>query len=289
MQAHTDSELRVRDTLAVEDHLLECPPCRAESLAQRNFQTLLGCPLLQAAPPARLSRHIRQRLAREASAQPRATRLLGWLPRQPVLALAASLLLALLGVGAYAGRSALQSGGGAAPALFMTAAINDHIRQGMLRLPLGVKTADAGLARSWLERNLDAAATVPSLEHERLTLLGARLGYTGDRVAAQVCYTRNGSLVSLYAANGDDLIFPREGTQRYRGETFHIGAMKGYRAVCWKKAGLAYALVAGASEMGSEDLLRLAHQTMMLPTRLPEARLLPPSHPSQPSSPIDTF
>lgn len=279
MQAHLDSELRVRETQVVEEHLQGCSPCRAESLSQRNFQALLGRPLLHAAPPAHLSRRIRQRLAQEASAHPRATRLLGWLPRQPVLALAASLLLALLGVGAYATRSALQSGGGASPALFMTAAINDHIRQGMLRLPLGVKTADASLAKSWLERTLDAAATVPSLENERITLLGARLGYTGDRVASQVCYTRNGSLISFYAAHGDDLIFPSKGTRRYRGETFHLGAMKGYNAVCWKKAGLAYALVASPSEMGSEDLLRLAYQTMMLPNRLPEARLLAPLAP----------
>lgn len=264
LAAIVDDELETSEILAAQEHLETCTDCRLEVTIQRNFRSLLASPAARDEPPRNLGLRIQQSLAREARQAGRAAtvrRFAAWFNMRPALALAASLLLAILGVGSFL-ISARAPDRGVTPQQFMAEAVSDHIRDNLLQTSLGLASPDHAAVRRWLEAQLGAAGAVPALTSTGVKLEGSRVCYLFDRRSAHLTYTRNGSRISFFVATDKDVQLPRERVQEFRGVRLHSGSLKGYNAVCWLKDGMAYALVANSSEVTQEDLLHLAQKAL---------------------------
>ena len=261
LAAFADSELETRETLEVQEHLDQCETCRRKVVTQQNFQTLLSSPHLKEEAPAHLAQRIQQSLIQESMPRGKVNRLVSWVNLRPALALAASLLLTLIGVGALtlSTRQIPQN------QQFMAEAVNDHIRDNLLQTPLVVNSVNHATIRQWLESRLGAAGMVPSLSRQGVTLEGSRICYLFERRAAHVSYLSNDSRVSFFIVTDDGVRLPNDRVEDHRGTRLHLGSLKGYNAVCWKKAGMAYAFVANSTDVPQDELLRMAKEALEPP------------------------
>ena len=90
---YVDGEASAHQTAEVEQHLAECPACRAAVAAQRTARVVLQARGRAIAPPLPLG--LRTRL--NATLQPRVSTSLGWRGRLSAFAAAAALLVVIVG------------------------------------------------------------------------------------------------------------------------------------------------------------------------------------------------
>lgn len=257
LPAYVDNELEVSETLEVQEHLHDCTDCGYEYTTEGNLREVLASPVLHATPPPQLARRIRARLRQEAHSKHRFSRVISWVAMRPAMALAASLLFAVVGVGSFIAVQRQYE----TPSHFMSEAINDHIRDNLMPVQLGMMSSNHGRVKSWLEEKLGTAMMVPMLAMESAALEGGRACYLYGRRAGHILYSRNGARISFFVTNGEGVTLPKDEVREYRGVRFHVGQERGYVSVCWKKGGMAYAFVANATDLPPDDIVRLAYSS----------------------------
>jgi anti-sigma factor RsiW len=240
LAAYVDDECAATERGDVEEHLAECPACRARVASERATHELLRarCQSLRGSAPADL----RQRcVAQRALAGGRKSILRRgpWVP----LSLAATLVLAtsvflLFGLGStvetYAAQLAL-----------------DHLK--CFQFPPDARSVDVdAIGRDWQVANGWPLRVAAPSATEHLELLGVRrCGSTHGRVA-HVLYRWRGQPLSLYVLNDrvDDL------AEDSADLASHNAVKKlGEQEIIWSSKGRTYAVVSRAS---LEDLQQVA-------------------------------
>lgn len=186
LHAWHDGELDLVHTLAIEQHLEECPGCRAEQAQLQAVSALLHVRLPRETAPAALQTRVREAVAEREPHAPVFAPDSGARTPLPWLAWAAG-LAAALGLGFFFGRSAQ---GPAASATLVTEALAAHGRAVTLGPMLSVASDDRHTVKPWLAQRLDFAPPVRDLAAAGFPLQGARLDYLRSRPVAVLIYGR---------------------------------------------------------------------------------------------------
>lgn len=204
LNAYLDGELDLVRTLEIEAHARECASCATALESQRQLADTIA-----AAPYYRASAALRNRV--ESPAAPL------WSRPAPWLALAASLIVALLTIGRWApseqiGKEIVQA----------------HLRS--LRAGHLVDVAAAGrrTVRPWFAGKLDYALEVEDISGRGFVLTGGRLDSLGGRTVAVLVYQRGPHVINVFvwpAAERSDRA--PEGT-----------AAAGFNMVNWRAEGM---------------------------------------------------
>ncbi|MGH8209041.1 MAG: anti-sigma factor family protein [Steroidobacteraceae bacterium] len=208
-----DGELDARNASEVQAHLATCPVCKRRYEAQEALSSNMR--RLDLAYPAPES--LRRRIA-DALDEPRATRvprgparwlrLAGW----PVAVAASALLAAVL----------LQQ-----RSLEADDIVDAHVRSLLVDHLNDVVSTDRHTVKPWFAGKIDFAPPVPDLSSRGFELVGGRLDYLQQPVAA-VVYRKHGHIINVLASlPGHDI-----------DSLPHTERVKGYSLRSWRQAGL---------------------------------------------------
>lgn len=251
LEAFVDSELSPERMVAVEQHLLECEPCRGEVELSRTLAAVTRsavcdtsiCPDFQ----ARLDRCLageRKREKREAS-RPLSFRFI------TPLAAAAGLTLAFGAAqqGNFPGMSALL---GSSDTQLVDMLLNHHSSP-----PKPEVTASDSLAQ--MEPQLGFPIHPPNLERFGARFIGANVVNVDQTHAASLHYSlSNGRRVTFYLYNPEELhlralrtLHPRV----VRDQAVFVGQRRGYSIATCEHHGVGYAVAADVSDTESAEMV----------------------------------
>ncbi|HVL16706.1 MAG TPA: anti-sigma factor [Gemmatimonadales bacterium] len=232
LSGYVDSELPPEQQRWWEQHLAQCPACRAELARLRA----LGAALKRQMPPREPSSAFREDLRRLLRAEPAA------LPRRRIplprwgAALAAGLVFALgFGLGHRAG------GAGAGDPV-VDQVVAGHVRSLEVDHLVDVASSEHHVVKPWFAGKLDFSPPVPDLAAEGFPLLGGRIDYLGGRQVAALVYQRGPHRINL-------LLWPGTSSLRCgRGPTV---VRQGFNLAHGRAAGMEYWAV---SDLNGQEL-----------------------------------
>lgn len=241
-----DGELAAPERREVENHLGECPACRAQVESQQQVKALVKRTLSgpQAAPPAGLLAKVHTTLDTAdgrggwrwhvSTASPLVRASIGMIV--PVIA-----ALALV-VGYVENVEPL---------------INDSIVKHQKNLPLEV-TGGPEQVQSWFDGKVPFAVSTPTLG-PRCMLRGGRLSHLGSREAALLRYDQNGHAVSVFVFDGQNMPSPlrlRAPEKRViANREVIIDEPSGYHVAVFRSQGLGFAIT--ASNVAESDFIQM--------------------------------
>jgi anti-sigma factor RsiW len=226
-----DGELDAANALAIEAHVQACPGCAAELERLRALGRLLRAPGVAYAAPAGLAARIGDDLAEDRPTRPRLGRLAPWGVSGAFAALAASLLVMMIGPG-----SEVRSIEGEV--------IAGHVRSLQASHLTDVASTDRHTVKPWFNGKVDFAPPVMDLAAQGYPLAGGRLDYLHGRTVAALVFRRRQHVINLY-------VWPSK-----PGET--LGGRQnrdGYSIAYWTHGGLEFWAV---SDIDGSELDRFA-------------------------------
>jgi anti-sigma factor RsiW len=240
---YVDGEIGGQEQLAIEEHLLDCGPCRAEYDSTRQVvETVRGSkPLFQASPS--LPVKLREILEGDRS---RRKRIYSRAAIAAVSVAAAIVLVAFL--------PTLRS------QRFTSFAADTHLLYKHGSLPLGVVSEQPGVVSGWLQTQLPFHLALPNYpaelgEPKSYSLVGARRMQYDGRDVAYLAYTMNTGPISLLVASGANVIPSRGQTYTSGKLVFHFSAEQGLKLITWTDRGLSYALVSDLQVSGAQSCI----------------------------------
>jgi anti-sigma factor RsiW len=249
---YLDDELQESERLAVEQHIQDCPDCRAALDAER--QLILA--IRKARPvytiPASLEAKIEQ-LAQNSDSRRKLVS-----SRRMVAACALLLLVAAVFWLALAKSSRQDT------TSFVTMAVNNHLRYLKGQLPLEVFSDSPEKISAWFVGKLGFNLRLPdypqgAAEAKPYHVEGARLVGFREDYAAYIVYRLNGHPISLVVTSG--LVAKPSGGEEiaWEGLRFHFQSVSGWKVLTWSHDGLTYALVSDLEERGEASCI-VCHQ-----------------------------
>jgi anti-sigma factor RsiW len=187
LSGYNDGELPPERRRWWEQHLGQCPACRAELARLRA----LSAALKREMPPREPSSAFRDELRRQLRAErPEPTRARFPLPRWGA-ALAAGLVFA---VGFGLGH---QAGGAGAGEPVIDQVVAGHVRSLEADHLVDVASSEHHVVKPWFAGKLDFSPPVPDLAAEGFPLVGGRVDYLGGRQVAALVYERGPHRINL--------------------------------------------------------------------------------------------
>ncbi|CAN5775468.1 hypothetical protein BH20VER1_BH20VER1_07690 [soil metagenome] len=240
LEAFQDNELDGVASLAVQEHVEQCPRC-----AQRlRWNAETGASLLRLAegtPSA--SRAFRARMLALDGAAPRTAFVR---VRKRVLAMAAGIVL-LLAIGSVI---YLRN----AEARDVMRFVENHTATLEQGAAVDFQTADAAEAEEWLRLRLPFTPVVPRPAGYRL--LGARLCHIGNRPVAFLLYEHEGRQLSCFISADSQRRL--RGFDATAGNRVRLGTCEGKNVATWDAGHSGYVLV---GDVPRESLLAFASQS----------------------------
>jgi anti-sigma factor RsiW len=137
--------------------------------------------------------------------------------------------------------------------------VDSHIRTRLMAAPYTQIPASPEAIRAWFRDKVEFAVPVLNLPPERYALLGVRLNYFLNRRVAELAYTTDTHVLSLF-------MFTEPGLSPQVGPTVQVGPrmvsvhrQKGYTAVLWQDGDLVCGLV---SDLHATALVALLQQAL---------------------------
>ena len=221
---YVDGEIGPRDRQVIDEHLRACPPCHARVAAEQAVRSLIRAQKsVLCADRASATLRARCTGARLASGSPSRAAPRTWRSRSMPFAMAASLILIVMGAFVYQ----LTARSAQVLAAELTA---DHLKCFGINGILGTHDEPAAVERSmvsgfgWHMRLPDA------VERAGLKLIGARPCLYGEGRVAHIMYRHNGEPVSIF-------MLPR----RTRPE--EVVQVMGHEAVIWSAGDRTFVLI----------------------------------------------
>jgi anti-sigma factor RsiW len=240
VHAYLDSELDLANSLAVEEHLRECPTCAARHERQRALRAALQAGSLSYTAPPDLRGRIRSAVRRASGVPPVARApVWGWLG---VAAAVAAGLLLLVGGAAlvlYAQPRATEND------RLSHEVVSRYVYDVMPEHPPDVKSTNSHEVKPWFGPRLDFAPPVLDLSDDGFPLVGGRLEYLNDRKAAGLVYQRHQHVIVLF-------IWPTPGAPDTAPAAM---TRQGYHLVHWSKSGMTFWAV---SDLNTTELQQFA-------------------------------
>jgi anti-sigma factor RsiW len=186
LSPYADGELDPVRSLEIERHLADCPACAAALAGLRSLSARLADPALYHQPPAALAKRVRASLPTRSFL------------RRPVLAAAAAVLLAAVGVwGVVRGWSAPS-----AEEMLARQVVDSHVRSLMVEHLLDFKADDQHQVKPWFHGRVDVVPEVKDLKEEHFPLVGCRLDYIDGRPTSAVVYRRRAHDINVFIWRG---------------------------------------------------------------------------------------
>jgi anti-sigma factor RsiW len=232
LDAYVDGELPPRDAARVRDHLEECGACAAEHRMLTELSARVRGAIDRPMAPDVLKARIRGELAREepGGAVTRASN--RW------RLAAAGLVIAVLSAtaGAYFVNRPVSH-----ERIVGEQVLSSHVRSLMPGHLTDVASNDQHNVKPWFAGRASFSPAVPRLDSAGFPLVGGRLDYVGERVAAAIVYARRQHVINVFS-------WPEAGA---RGGDPTVIKDRGYHLVRWVDNGVEYW---AASDVSVADL-----------------------------------
>jgi len=233
VEAYADGELSLESALAVEAHVAGCPACTARlDRIGALKQTVRAAPYFRA--PEALAARVRTTMATANANANTSTSNRPSTPRplyrrwQPWLAAAASIAVVSLG-----GAGVLRQRAGLTDDATTAAVIESHVRSLMADHLTDVASTDRHTVKPWFAGRIDFSPTVVDLASDGFPLVGGRLDYVDQHVAAALVYQRREHRINVF-------LWPHTS-----GSAVHVTRSdpRGYRVISWSRGGMAVWIV----------------------------------------------
>jgi anti-sigma factor RsiW len=244
INAYVDGELELTAALDLEAHLESCSQCRNLSDQLTGLSRRLRQGLTRYVAPAEL----RERLApapanRLVPPRPSA----GW-PRRQALAMAASVMLAVVASGGTTYWLTRP------PAVEPVAeeVVASHIRSLMPGHLIDIASSDQHTVKPWFDGRVDLAPTVVDFTEQGFPLVGGRLDYIGRQPVAAIVYKRRKHFINVFACpsiGGAEIGAAKSST------------IRGYNLLSWGAGDINYWMVSDATAADLEALRQLIVQS----------------------------
>jgi len=192
LNAFLDNEVAARDSLAIEQHLRECPACAAQFARERAWRDGLRAKADYHAAPESLRRRVQAvtGAARDAGApsRPRRTIAMSW--PQMAGALAAVALLTWT--------SAVFVLRPPAEQLAAEEMVTAHVQASLAQRLTEVDSSDQHTVKPWLSARLDYSPPVRDLAADGFPLVGGRVARLGDRDLAALVYRYRNHVIDVF-------------------------------------------------------------------------------------------
>lgn len=241
IQPYLDGELLAEERVIVEQHVVDCGPCRQLIGHESAFKEQLRARLRArpGAEPVGLRAGVLAALDRadvtgEGPIAPlwrRAARPVGG----AIVALAAAFAIF---VGVHSTTSA-------API------VEDAVRGHVKNLPVEIGGTDDEI-HSWMQGKVPVAVRPPRFR--TASLVGARVYHLASRDAGQIMYRVRGSLVTVYVFDPSGWELSAPAKQMIDGREVFLAEQAGYTVAFYRDHGVGYALV---SERSEDELVQL--------------------------------
>lgn len=235
--AYGDGELDAPHSLAVEGHLRDCPRCAAVQRQQDALKSALHSDAMQFKMPVGLRKTIVTELRQTVRPEPKPPFWAAWL--FPVGATAiAFLLLGFL----------LAGGLNRAPVDQLAGEIaSSHARSLMANHLMDVASTDQHTVKPWLDARINFAPPVKDLATNGFPLIGGRLDYIDNHVAAALVYKRGGHIINLF-------VWPVTAADEPPGAAI---TLRGYHLIRWTSGGMTFWAV---SDLNEKELSQFAEE-----------------------------
>jgi anti-sigma factor RsiW len=246
IDAYIDNELDVTATIAVEQHLRDCPKCQELLEARKAVGALLVNPQLSFNAPASLLGRIQTALpVTRPEVKPRPVRrlIIPWF--SVPLALAATIVAILGLVFLIQGGTFDRSRGNA----LAQEVISSHVRSLLAAHLLDVPSTDQHTVKPWFDGKLKFSPPVHDFVEQGFRLTGGRLDYFHGREVAALVYQRRLHVINLF-------IWPSESGRNTTVESF---TKDGYNVSHWEHDGFVFWAV---SDVNAGDLSAFAELQM---------------------------
>ncbi|MFQ5846716.1 MAG: anti-sigma factor family protein [Candidatus Methylomirabilales bacterium] len=253
LQAYCDGELEPSKMLEVEGHLDACPSCRSVVEGERAFREGLRAAVAREPVPPHLVERLRSAIAESEESEGRPARPAVWGRRAWSLALAASILLFV--VGGTLGYLVAQPSSRPGFHPLVTDLVSEHMKFALRENPAELPSENIKQVAHWVRGRLGYSVRVPDYSTSGIQLLGARVARLSGRRAGYIVYEKGRNIISLFA-------FPRYGADfsglteiRRDGRSFLSGEYQGQQILLWESGKTTYALV---SDVGWDEIFQCA-------------------------------
>jgi anti-sigma factor RsiW len=242
-----DGELDVVNATRFEEHIENCAACAAEFRRQKELRTAIRR-LPKALASDQLRLRIQEAIAPEATPVSRQEapaskrqrwRLTAgtpvWGAAFSMAALAASLMLFIAAPGE---RTTLQR-----------ELIAGHVRSLQANHLTDVTTSDQHTVKPWFNTKLDVAPPVVDLASQGFPLIGGRLDYLDNHVAAALVYRHQKHVINLF-------VWPAADAGGSEAEP-QISSFQGYNLCHWRQSGMNFWAVSDLNAAGLEEFERV--------------------------------
>ena len=242
LDAYLDNELDLRAALEVEEHVARCASCAAAEQSLPALQSSARANLIRHPLPKSLQARLmpvapavsppRQRDPESERPSPARPRWLAWAPLAATAAAAALLLVTVPRLRPSATESTAAD-----------AVISAHVRSLLANHLTDVASSDQHTVKPWFQGKLDYSVAVTDFAAEGFPLVGGRLDYVEETLAASLVYKRAQHVVNLFVwpskSNGEEPLWRL--------------SRRGYNAHRWSKDGMHYWAV---SDLNETDLAK---------------------------------
>jgi anti-sigma factor RsiW len=240
LEAFHDNELDGVNSLAVQEHLDECPDCRRRWRWLCEVEATLQR-LNESVPSP--SQDFRRRVLQPTGGQ--SVSVLAFFRAHAPLAGVISLVLVL----AVAGIVLLTERTGADVMLF----VRDSAKMAQNVAPVDLRTSDTKQAEQWLKRELGFAPTARS--PSGFKLVGARSCRINNKPAGLLLFERDGQRLSWYVSRSP--LTALHGFDDATPEGIRLGNCEGRQVAAWDAGDVSYLLV---SDLTKDALLAVANE-----------------------------
>jgi anti-sigma factor RsiW len=245
IHGYLDGEIDLVRSLAIEEHLKNCPGCARLHRERQSLRTGIAGGSLYLHAPKALERRVRSALRQASRAEARPENRHGrwnwtW-PRvlAPLATTALVLLIALPFVTLHSAENRL-----------LEQVVSAHVRSLMADTShlTDVASSDQHTVKPWFTGKLTFSPSVADFAARGFPLVGGRLDYIGDRPVAALVYQRRKHFINLF-------IWPATGTATSVAE---IQTRQGYNIIHWKKAGMVHWTVSDVNLGDLREFVQLA-------------------------------
>ena len=253
-----DGELDPSAAMRIEEHIAECPACRAEADMVRSLKRSLAGLREGPASPA-LRRKVLAALDAHDDAQDVERAAVARRRHGRNFALAGA---ALAGVVLAQGLK-LRAGapGAASPAMAgMLPVVEDVAERHARELPLEVSNSDPAAVSQWFRGKLDIPVRPMLFRGREARLLGARLSDVQNQMAAALSYDVDGRRMTVFVFDGARM--PRTGASAVmvQGRPVYTTSAHGYTVALTEQQGIGYAI---ASDLPPQECARIVSHAEM--------------------------
>lgn len=260
IDAYVDQELDDSDLRDMEVHLEECQACRGRVAYQVSFKDHFKQVMSATVAPAEFKQNLMAQLA-AVDAERHVEPVVEPAPAAAVLAptrsrgqwlrhawVAAPLAAALGLVVVVPNFTVAPASSDVLPVVEQT--VDWHSGN----FPIEVTGPDAQGVTRWFRDKVDFPVRLPHFDHQRATLLGARLAHVQDRRAAYVVYEVDGTRLSVMMFDGQGLTVPSDRIRTVGSRDMMVVNQRGYEVAMLQDDGVTYTIT---SELPEPQFLSL--------------------------------